>query len=147
MVGPLLGQESTMNSREKPAHERVSLLGPKSILSGDFATTEELVILGQLDGGRVQAPTMTIGPAAHVTAEIYTDTIRIEGVVVGNVYARVSAIVHASATVQGSVHSPQLTVQEGATINGSFNQLPTDAASDLDREPHLAPLRAARRAR
>ena len=58
-----------MSTPEKADNERVSLLGPKSILSGDFATTADLVILGQLDGGRVQAPHVTIGPAAHVSAE------------------------------------------------------------------------------
>ncbi len=136
-----------MSSRERPADERVSLLGPKSILSGDFATTEELVILGQVDGGRVQAPSVTIGPTAHVTADIHTGTIRIEGVVVGNVYAKVSAIVHATATVLGSVHSPQLTVQDGATVNGAINQEPGADAGNGAQEPHQAPLRAARRAR
>jgi cytoskeletal protein CcmA (bactofilin family) len=136
-----------MRPPEQPTQERVSLLGPKSILSGDFATSEDLVILGQLDGGRVQAPNVTIGPAAHVTANIHAATIRIEGVVVGNIYAEVSAVVHATATIQGNVHSPQLTIQEGATINGAINQEAADDASDRDREPHLAPLRAARRAR
>jgi cytoskeletal protein CcmA (bactofilin family) len=146
MVDAMIRQESTMNPPEVATNERVSLLGPKSVLSGDFATTEDLVILGQLDGGRVQAPNVTIGPAAHVTADIHTGTIRIEGVVVGNVYADVSAVVHATATVQGSIHSPQLTIQDGATINGAINQLPSEAA-DLEHVPQLAPLRAARRAR
>ena len=136
-----------MSPPEKASNERVSLLGPKSILSGDFATTEELVILGQIDGGRVQAPHMTIGLAAHVTADIHAGTIRIEGVVVGDVYAEISAVVHATATVQGNIHCPQLTIQEGALINGLIDQDPADAATDLDREPQLAPLRAARRAR
>jgi len=147
MVEAMIRQESTMSAPEKATNERVSLLGPMSVLSGDFATTEDLVILGQVDGGRVQAPNVTIGPMAHVTAEIHSGTIRIEGVVVGDVYAEVSAVVHASATVQGSVHSPQLTIHEGATINGAINMASTDDATDLDHKPHLAPLRAARRAR
>ncbi len=132
-----------MRPTDSPTHERVSLLGPKSILSGDLATTENLVILGQLDGHRVQAPHVTIGPAAHVTADIHTGTIRVEGVVVGDIYAEESATLHATAVVQGSIYSPQLTVLEGATINGSFNQDRTDP----EREPQRAPLRAARRAR
>ncbi len=136
-----------MRLPEQPTNERVSLLGPKSILSGDFATSEDLVILGQLDGGRVQAPNVTIGPTAHVTASIHARTIRIEGVVVGNVHAEVSAIVHASATVEGNIYSPQLTIQEGATINGAINQDRADDVSVQHREPQLAPLRAARRAR
>jgi cytoskeletal protein CcmA (bactofilin family) len=136
-----------MSAPEKPSQERVSLLGPKSILSGDFATTEDLVILGQVDGGRVQAPHVTIGPSAHVTANIHTKNVRIEGVVVGDVYAEISAVVHATAVVQGSVHTPQLTVQEGALINGGINQGAADEAGDRGLEAPAAPLRAARRAR
>ena len=132
---------------EKPATERVSLLGPKSVLTGDFATTEELVILGQVDGGRVQAPDVTIGPAARVTADIHAGTIRIEGIVVGDIYAEVSAVIHASATVQGNVNSPQLTIQEGATIDGAINRGRTPSDAESLPEPHRAPLRAARRAR
>ena len=71
-----------MKRPEQPPAERVCLLGPGSLLTGDFATTEELVILGRLDGGCVQSPNVTIGPAARVTADIYAGTIRIEGTVV-----------------------------------------------------------------
>jgi cytoskeletal protein CcmA (bactofilin family) len=136
-----------MSQREATTPERVSLLGPKSVLSGDYATTGDLVILGQLDGGRVQAANVTIGPEAHVSAEIHTGTIRIEGVVVGDIYAEVAAILHATATVEGSVHSPQLTIQEGATINGAINPGLAHGAADLKHLPQHAPLRAARRAR
>ena len=136
-----------MSPPEKAATERVSLLGPKSVLSGDFATTEELVILGQLDGGRVQSPQVTIGPAAHVSADIHTGTIRIEGVVVGDIHAEVSVTVHATAIIEGNVYCPQVTIQEGATINGAINQDPASRVAEPAREPRTAPLRTARRAR
>ena len=136
-----------MKRPEQPTAERVCLLGPGSLLTGDFATTEELVILGRLDGGCVQSPNVTIGPAARVTADIYAGTIRIEGTVVGDIHAETSAVIHASATVQGNVHSPQLTIHEGATVEGVVNEGPvsSDAASTV--EIHAAPLRSARRAR
>jgi cytoskeletal protein CcmA (bactofilin family) len=117
------------------------------VLSGDFATGEELVILGQLDGGRVQAPNITIGPDAHVTADIHTGTIRIEGVVVGDIYAKVSVTVHATATIEGNVYGPVVSIQEGATINGTIDQNPLAGVEEPAQEPHTAPLRAARRAR
>jgi cytoskeletal protein CcmA (bactofilin family) len=128
-------------------NERVSLLGPQSVLTGEFATSEDLVLLGQVDGSRVQSPNVTIGPMARVHADIHAGTIRIEGVVVGDVYAETSAVIHASATVQGSVHSPQLTIQEGAIINGSINPDPLFLAAEHTAEPNTAPLRTARRAR
>lgn len=136
-----------MKRGEKPSTERVSVLGPRSVLSGDFATTEELVILGQLDGGRVQSPAITIGPDAHVTADIYAGTIRIEGVVVGDVHATASVVIHAFAIVQGNVRSPQLTIHEGATVEGLINEGPVAADLASTVENHAAPLRSARRAR
>jgi cytoskeletal protein CcmA (bactofilin family) len=147
MVGSSIRQEPMMSAHLKTTNERVSLLGPRSLLSGDFATTEELVILGQLDGGRVQAPSVTIGPTAHVTADIHTGTIRIEGVVVGDIFAELSVTVHATAIVEGHVYAPLITVQEGATINGTINQDPQAADGQNVAEPRAAPLRAARRAR
>jgi cytoskeletal protein CcmA (bactofilin family) len=142
-----LFQEPDMMRPEKPSSERVCLLGPKSVLTGDFTTTEELVILGQLDGERVQSPNITIGPSAHVTADIYAGMLRIEGTVIGDVHAEVSVVIHASATVQGDVCSPQLTIQEGATIEGAINEGPVSADAASTVEIHAAPLRSARRAR
>ena len=95
----------------------------------------------------MQSPNVTIGLAAHVTADIHAGTIRIEGVVVGDVYAEVSATFHATATIQGNVFSPQLTIQEGAVINGAINPDPATGVTERAAEPRTAPLRAARRAR
>ena len=114
--------------------ERVSLLGPKSTLSGNFATTEELVILGQLDGERVQAPDITIGPAARVSAQVHARTIRIEGALIGDVYAEVAVVIQSSATVHGNIHSPQVTIQEGAVVNGEVSR---DAAPVASRHDEL----------
>jgi cytoskeletal protein CcmA (bactofilin family) len=116
-----------MNRPDNTASERVSVLGPKSALKGDFATSEDLVILGTLDGKRVQSPKITIGPAARVRAHVYAGTIRIEGVVIGDIHAEVAVIVHASATVHGNIHCPEVTIQEGAQVNGALDQ---DSASD-----------------
>jgi cytoskeletal protein CcmA (bactofilin family) len=132
---------------EKPSTERVSLVGPRSVVLGNYSTSEELVILGQLDGERVQSPNVTIGPSAHVTANIYAGVIRIEGTVIGNVHAETSVVIHATATVQGDVRSPQLTIHEGATIDGTVNEGPVSADAASTAEIHAAPLRSARRAR
>jgi cytoskeletal protein CcmA (bactofilin family) len=140
-------QEQAMMQAEEPSSDRVCLLGPRSVLTGDFSTTEELVILGQLDGQSVQSPNITIGPAAHVTADVYAGVLRIEGTVIGDVHAETSVVIHASATVRGSVNSPQLTIQEGANVEGAINEGPVSADAASTVEIHAAPLRSARRAR
>lgn len=96
--------------------ERVSLLGPKSTLRGNFATTEELVILGQLDGGRVQASDITIGPAARVTAQIHAQTIRIGG------------------AIDGDVQAPKVALMRGTQLRGRImTRCPPQAETALDK--------------
>ena len=134
-----------MTQPSKGNTERVSLLGPRSELTGDLATTEELVILGRLDGRCVRSPNITIGPAAQVRAHIRAGRVRIEGIVIGDVYAEVCAIIEASATVHGSVHSPQITIREGANVNGAVNQSVVPATGE--RDPELPELLAANTSR
>jgi len=119
-----------MTHPSEGATERTTLLGPRSELTGDLATTEELVILGRLDGRCVRSPNITIGPAAQVRAQIRAGRIRIEGIVVGDVYAEVSAVIHASATVRGNVLSPLITIHEGANVNGAVNQSAVPATGE-----------------
>jgi cytoskeletal protein CcmA (bactofilin family) len=133
-----------MSQPAETVTRRVSLLGPKSVLSGDFTTTEELVILGQLVGERLQAPIITIGPSGRVTANIYTDTLRIEGTVTGNVYAKVATTIGASANVSGNINSPKVTIREGAIVNGDVNQNVAPAVPAVDEFVHGARRRAAK---
>jgi cytoskeletal protein CcmA (bactofilin family) len=114
------------------------------MLSGDFTTTEELVVLGQMLGERLHAPTITIGPSGQVTADIYADTIRIEGTVTGNVYAKVATTLGATATVSGNINSPNVTIREGAIVNGDVNRNLAPAAPEFEEFTHEVRLQAAK---
>jgi cytoskeletal protein CcmA (bactofilin family) len=114
-------RSSVMNSADDEHVKRVSLFGPSSDLKGDFIADGELVILGRVVGNRLQATEVTVGPKARVEADIHAQSIRIEGVVVGDIHAKVSVIVQSSATVRGAIHCPSITIREGASVNGSAN--------------------------
>ena len=116
--------------------KRPSFLGPGLVVKGDLVADEELVILGRVSGRRVQAPVITIGPAAEVRADIKTKSIRIEGVVIGDIHAEVSVIVQASATVRGIIHSPVITIREGASINGSASVKPAKQVAGQESLRH-----------
>lgn len=135
-----------MSSTGNGNAERVSLLGPKSELKGELVTGEELVILGVVSGQRLQASTITIGPAARVTAAIHARAVRIEGVVVGDIHAEVSVILQASARLRGTIYCPSITIMEGAVINGGAN-VSVDKADEGRATGERAPrARATRRA-
>ena len=54
---------------------------------------------------RVQAPDITIGPAARVTAQIHAQTIRIAGAIIGDLHAAETVRILASARVLGDVQA------------------------------------------
>jgi cytoskeletal protein CcmA (bactofilin family) len=138
-------RERLMNHAGEASTERVSLLGPRSVLNGNISTSENLVILGQLDGKRVNSPHITVGPTARVRADLRGDIIHIEGSVSGNVHATSEVVIHASAQVQGNIHSPQIAIKDGAVVNGTVNRssvAPANARSSeaRDAEPWVRQL-------
>lgn len=125
--------------------KRPSLLCPGLQIKGDIVSDHELVILGHVTGRRVQAPAITVGPAAIVRADIKTQSIRIQGAVIGDIHAQVSVIVQASATIRGTIHSPTITIREGACVNGDANVKPARDATAV-RASHAIARPTARRA-
>jgi cytoskeletal protein CcmA (bactofilin family) len=145
MVGPADWPARRFNMDRNDDAKRPSLLCPGLEIKGDVISDHELVILGHVTGRRVQAPVITIGPAAIVRADIRTGSIRIEGAVVGDIHAQLSVIVQATATIRGSIHSPAVTIRDGACVNGGANvKLARDAGADRTSRTISRP--AARRA-
>jgi len=124
---------------------RISLLSPTAHFEGDLVSDEELVILGHITGQRVQAPVITVGPRARVQADIHTRAIRIEGAIVGDIHASESVIVQASATLQGVIHSPSITIREGAVIRGGANIKTPRSGARTDSAKRASRAAAARR--
>ncbi len=135
-----------MNHTRNENAQRVSLLGAKSELKGELVTEEELVILGAVVGERVQAPTITVGPAARVIAAIHARAVRVEGVVVGDIHAEVSVILQASARLRGTIYCPSITILDGAVINGGANVNSDKADQGRSGGERVARARATRRA-
>ena len=121
-----------MKHAENADFRRTTLLGPGTDIKGELVTDEELVILGRVSGRRVRATAITIGPKAEVRANIETRTIRIEGVVVGDIHAEISVMVQSSATVRGVISCPVITIREGASINGAANVRKARSAADAE---------------
>lgn len=135
-----------MRQSERSAAQRVSVIGPASRLSGDYSTSEELVVLGQVDGQQLRSPRLTIGPQARVRANIRTEHVRIEGLVTGDIHAEGSVIVHGSATVNGDIHCPQITIKDGAVVNGLVNQDTRKASTHGEHPARPVKLRHSRSA-
>ena len=78
-----------------------------------------LRIDGEFSGEVISADTVVIGEPAGVEATLRAKNVIILGAVVGDVVASRQVIVRGSGRLHGSVETPSLIIEQGATFNGS----------------------------
>jgi len=94
-------------------------IGSTIQIKGKVTATEPLTIAGQVVGSvEVIGHPLTVTEAARVTADIIAHTILISGFVSGNLCADARIVVGASATVEGELSAPAVSIADGATLTG-----------------------------
>ena len=83
-----------------------------------FRDPVNLRINGSFEGSLDTKGNLTVGENAQVQANIIGENIVISGKVFGNVTATTNLCLTASAFLLGSIKTPKLSVQEGATFQG-----------------------------
>ena len=132
-----------MAASHESGSDRASILGPTVRIKGELTAAEDLVIHGQIEGSVGPAPRVTIGPDAHVTADVIADVIVVEGRVDGDLKAQVSIAVRPRANVRGNLEAPVVNIAEGETFNGGVRMEPAaaDAASTAAQDRDVSVLR------
>jgi cytoskeletal protein CcmA (bactofilin family) len=94
-------------------------IGSTIQIKGKVTATEPLTIAGQVVGTvEVIGHPLTVTEAARVTADIIAHTILISGFVSGNLCADARIVVGASATVEGELSAPAVSIADGASLTG-----------------------------
>jgi cytoskeletal protein CcmA (bactofilin family) len=88
-----------------------------------FKDPVNLRINGSFEGKLQTRGTLTIGENAKVKANIQGDQIIVAGKVTGDIQAMVSLSVIAPALIKGNIMAPQLSVTEGAILEGQLTML------------------------
>jgi cytoskeletal protein CcmA (bactofilin family) len=93
-------------------------IGPSIRIKGEIIAREPFLVAGQVDGTiDVDGHMLTIAEGATVAATVTADTITIEGTITGEVSASAKVVVHETASVDGAIAAPTVSVREGATVN------------------------------
>ncbi len=101
----------------RTAEKVIMDLGKSVVIKGELSASEDLTLYGQMEG-RVTLPdhTLTIGPAANITASISAKAVVIMGA--GDVTAVEKVEIRATGSVTGDLASPCLVVAEGGHLRG-----------------------------
>jgi cytoskeletal protein CcmA (bactofilin family) len=99
--------------------DAIAKIGPSIRIKGDVTANEPLTIAGHVDGTiEVKDHTLTVMPDAHVNATMTADTIVIGGNVTGHVLGGARIVVGHTATIEGDLSAPAISLADGATLHG-----------------------------
>ncbi len=94
-------------------------IGRSIHIKGDVTAHEPLTIAGHVDGTiEVHGHALTVTPDGRITATVTADTIIVGGTVNGSLLAGARIVVRDTATIEGDLSAPAISVADGATLHG-----------------------------
>lgn len=115
-------------------------IGPSIFIKGDLSGDEDLVIEGRVEGKiDLKQHNVTIGKNGRVRADVFGNTVVIEGEVDGNLFAQQQAIVRQSGAVRGNITAPRVMLEDGSRFRGSIDMESKEAAKSGAAAPGSQP--------
>ena len=109
-------------------------IGPTITIKGQVTSEEPLTIAGHVDGSvEVLGNTLTIVEGGKATATLLATTIVVNGTVDGSLCANEKIVVNATASIDGDLTAPAMSVADGAQVRGRI-----DVAGRTAKALHLA---------
>jgi cytoskeletal protein CcmA (bactofilin family) len=103
-------------------------IGPSIFIKGDLSGDEDLVIEGRVEGKiDLKQHNVTIGKNGRVNADVYGNTVIVEGEVDGNLFAQQQAVLRLSGAVRGNITAPRVILEDGSRFRGSIDMDSHDA--------------------
>lgn len=98
--------------------------GESLVLTGTLSAKEDVYMDGTVEGTiELQDSDLTIGPNGHVKADIKARKITVFGRVTGKMFPTERIEILKTASVNGTVRTPRMVVEEGAVIRGKIESL------------------------
>ena len=102
-----------------PSSEEISAyLGKQTFFEGKMTFEGVFRLDGRFEGEIFDSGTLIVGETAIVKGKIGINTIIINGLVEGEVYAKVRVEIHPTGKVYGKLFTPILTINEGGIFEG-----------------------------
>jgi cytoskeletal protein CcmA (bactofilin family) len=111
--------------------ETAAHIGPSIRIKGEVSAREPLTIAGHIDGSiAIEGHAVTIVAGGDVTANVTAETIVVAGAVHGRLSAAARIVVRETATIEGDLAAPAVSLADGAAVRGRIET--------RERKPALA---------
>ena len=129
---------ASRQSPPAPAERKVAVLGPTLRFKGELSADEDFILQGRLEGSINHTQSVTIGTDGVVQGNIHARVVTIDGSVEGDLHGLESVVVHATGRVNGNIFAPRVGLIEGAFFNGRI-EMPQPPARGSAAQPSPTP--------
>lgn len=121
-----------MNSDKKLT---TTTIGPSIVIRGKLRSDEDLVVKGRIDAEITSSKALTIDNSGIVNADVQVESVRVSGVLVGNITAASRSEIASDGRVVGDILAPKIVISDGAAFRGRIDMqnFDDDAAGSGDR--------------
>lgn len=96
-----------------------TVIGPEAYFQGALTVRGSLRIDGEVEGNVLEAHTVVVaGPKGRVRGDIRAEHVIVSGSVTGEVVATAQLELKAGGRIHGNIHTPKLTIDDGAVFEG-----------------------------
>ena len=97
----------------------MTTIGASLIITGEITSQEDITVHGRVKGQiRMDKGSLLIAPKASIDADVEGTHVLIHGTLAGNVLAAHRIELTPTADVTGTLTTPSVVLQDGATFNG-----------------------------
>ena len=125
-------------SRASEERRVVAWVGKSILFRGDLIGLEDMSIDGRVEGTiELRDHNLTIGPDAHIQADIVAKVVTVHGAVVGTITASDAVHIGETGSVDGNITSRRLAMADGAIVKGHVNTGGNRASTEAGAEKPL----------
>lgn len=131
-VAPPSGVAASAPTAARPpatATRDVAVLGPTLRFKGELYAEEDFILQGRIEGSINHTQSVTIGTEGVVQGNIHARLVVVDGSVEGDLHGSESVVVHATGRVNGNIFAPRVGLVDGAFFNGRIDMSARQAAS------------------
>ncbi len=106
-----------------------------SEFEGKLSFKDTVRIDGRFSGEISSENTLIVGESGEIEANIHSPAVVISGAVTGDIVATRQLVLHKTARLTGDVTTPNLVMEEGATLNGRLKMDRPGSATKAPAKP------------
>lgn len=97
-----------------------TIIGENSFFEGRFMVNGGIRIDGRFEGEMLKVSHVTIGVKGKVKSNISALSVIVEGVLIGNIDAKVRVMLLPTSRVYGDITTPEIIIQQGVIFEGKI---------------------------